>query len=211
MLEDVQKAFRDSEAKAQAAADAVKEANARESDSRNKEAEAKTREAEAEQAKKELEAALAELKAQEDAYNNKTNELKQKSETGGVVAQNKAKAELAQHLAAPTLPLSKAKITQEAAVKKADKSRQSAAEARLAAQAAVGKAVEARKASEVAREAAEAAVDAARAKVDEAEKFLDEVKSKPGNAQGSIWWIERELHETRAYLPEKKGGYKKGN
>ena len=38
------------------------------------------------QAKQELEAALAELKAQEDAYNAKTEELKRKSEGGGVAA-----------------------------------------------------------------------------------------------------------------------------
>ena len=44
------------------------------------------RQRELEQAKAELEAALAELKAQEDAYNAKTEELKQKSEGGGVAA-----------------------------------------------------------------------------------------------------------------------------
>jgi hypothetical protein len=24
-----------------------------------------------------------------------------------------------------------------------------------------------------------------------------------------LWWIERELHEAKAYLPESKGGYRK--
>jgi len=52
-------------------------------------------------------------------------------------------------------------------------------------------------------------MDAARAKVDEAEAFLQEVKSKPGNAQGALWWIERGLHEAKAFLPERKGGYRK--
>ena len=46
-----------------------------------------------------MEAALAELKAQEDAFNQKTEELKRKSEEGGVVSKNRAKNELAQHLA----------------------------------------------------------------------------------------------------------------
>jgi len=42
---------------------------------------------------------LAEVKAQEDYRNNRTEELKRKSQEGGVVQQNKAKNELAQHLA----------------------------------------------------------------------------------------------------------------
>ena len=82
---------------------------------------AKAREAEAKKAKAELDAALAALKAEEDAYNNKTKELERKSEEGGVVSRNKAKAELAQHLASDPLPLRRAKITCEAAVKKADR------------------------------------------------------------------------------------------
>jgi len=46
-------------------------------------------------------------------------------------------------------------------------------------------------------------------KVEEAEAFLQEVKSQPGCAHGAIWWLERELKEAKAYMPEKKGGYKK--
>jgi len=60
-----------------------------------------------------------------------------------------------------------------------------------------------------AKAAAEKSVDDAKSKVDEAEAYLEEVKNKPGSAQGSIWWMERELHEARAYLPTKKGGYSK--
>ena len=67
-----------------------------------------------------MEAALSELKAQEDAYNRRTEELKQKSEGGGVAAL-RAKNELAQHLEEDPLPLRRAKINQEAAVRKADK------------------------------------------------------------------------------------------
>ena len=68
------------------------------------------------------------MKAQEDAYNAKTDELKRKSEGGGVAAL-RAKNELAQHLEEDPLPLRRAKITQEAAVKKADKAAQAAAAA----------------------------------------------------------------------------------
>jgi len=209
MLVAVQKALQDSEEKAHVAAKALADAHVAESSARSKEAEAATREAEAEAAKKELEAALADLKAQEDAFNNKTADLQRKSAEGTVVSQNKAKNELSQHLASDPLPLRKAKITQEAAVKKSDKTRQAAAAARAAAQASTAAAVESRRLSEEAKESAEKAVDQARSKVDEAEAYLQEVKSKPGNAAGAIWWMERELHEVRAFLPERKGGYRK--
>ena len=96
-----------------------------------------------------MEAAVAELKAQQDAYDKRTEELKAKSEGGGVAAL-RAKNELAQHLgegndlstlcsghlvqwpscavtncltSADPLPLRRAKITQEAALKKAEKLR----------------------------------------------------------------------------------------
>jgi len=210
LLDEVSTLLADSEAKASAAATALVEAQTRENDAKNKETEAKNKEADAEVAKKELQAALAELKAQEDAYNDKLADLRNKSENAtSIVAQNKAKAELAQTLNEPTLPLRKARITQEAAVKKADKTRAAAAEARLAAEASTQAAIKAREASAHAKEESERAVDAARGKVDEAEAYLDEVKAKPGNAQGSLWWIERELHEKRAFLPEKKGGYRR--
>merc|ERR1711874_66560 len=169
-------------------------------------------------AEEELEAALAEVKSQEDAYNSRTEELKKKSETGGVVSRNKAANELAQHLAEDPLPLRKAKITLEAAVKRSEKATKAAADAREAAEKAAVEATNARKAAEDAREAsakakavAEAALDDASKKLQEAEDYLEEVKSKPGCAHGALWWIERELHEQKAYLPESKGGYRKKN
>jgi hypothetical protein len=157
----------------------------------------KKREIEAKAAQAELEAALADLKAQEDAYNNKTQELKTKSEdeSSGVVQRNKSKNLLAQHLAEDPLPLRRSKINQEAAVKKADKATKDAADAK--------------EASEKAKLASEKALDEMTAKVEEAEAFLNEVRSKPGSAQGALWYMDRELHEARAYLPEKKGGYRK--
>jgi chromosome segregation ATPase len=237
MLKEVQRLFEESERKAEEARKALKEAESRESEARTKEADAKSKEAEskakeadakareadAAAAKAELEAALADLNAQQQEYDNTTAELKAKTETGGQVAQNKAKNELAQHLNKPTLGLQRARITQEAAVKKAEKARLAAADARVAAtearqaaekaraaaEDATRQAVAARQRSEQAKQAADAAVEEARAKVDEAEAFLQYVKSKPGAGQGSIWWMERELHEARAYLPERKGGYKK--
>eukprot|EP01095_Lingulamoeba_sp_RSL-Kostka_P002605 TRINITY_DN134_c0_g1_i11.p1 TRINITY_DN134_c0_g1~~TRINITY_DN134_c0_g1_i11.p1 ORF type:complete len:401 (+),score=260.49 TRINITY_DN134_c0_g1_i11:63-1265(+) len=258
LLEEVQEAFRQSEARAQEAATALAESKSKEAAAKAREAEAKAAAEEAkakeaaakaaaddakkaeaaahaaaEEAKKdeaaayaaaeeakvkeqesiaakaELEAALAELKAQEDAYNQKTEDLKRKSEEGGVVSRNRAKNELAQHLGEDPLPLRRAKIDQEAAVRKAERAAKAAAEAVTASEQAAAKASEAVTASEQAKQAAEAAVDAAREKVAEAEAFLEEVKSKPGQAQGAIWWMERELYEKRKYLPESKGGIRK--
>jgi len=60
-----------------------------------------------------------------------------------------------------------------------------------------------------AKEEADAAVDDAQKKVQQAEDYLNEVKSRPGSAHGAIWWLERELHEQKKYMPEKKGGIKK--
>eukprot|EP01100_Stratorugosa_tubuloviscum_P015539 TRINITY_DN8_c1_g1_i5.p1 TRINITY_DN8_c1_g1~~TRINITY_DN8_c1_g1_i5.p1 ORF type:complete len:350 (+),score=256.86 TRINITY_DN8_c1_g1_i5:77-1126(+) len=210
-LDEVQNAFKQAEIAAEEAKNALREAEAREADSkareanaRAKEADAKAREAEARAAQDELQAALNELHAQEAAYKAKVDDLTRRGndESVGVVTRNKAKAELAQVLAEDPLPLRKAKITQEAAVKKAEKATNAAADARAAASAATAAASQARAASE-------AAVEEANRQVEEAEAFLEEVKNKPGSAQGAIWWMERELHEARAYLPERKGGYRK--
>merc|ERR1711874_52288 len=183
MLDEVKVLFKTAEARQQ-------DALARENDAREAEAPFKA-------AQEELEAALAEVKSQEDAYNSRTEELKKKSETGGVVSRNKAANELAQHLAEDPLPLRKAKITAEAAVRRSEKATKAAADAR--------------EASAKAKAVAEAALDDASKKLQEAEDYLEEVKSKPGCAHGALWWIERELHEQKAYLPESKGGYRKKN
>ena len=194
-LEEVQRLYQEAAQRAEEAADALEAA-------KKSESQAIAAEKDAQAAKAELEAALAEVKAQEDAYNSKTEELKKKSETGGVVSRNKAANELAQHLAEDPLPLRKAKITAEAAVKKAERTANAAASARA-------EATEATKKSAAAKEESEKAKAAAESKVAEAEAFLQEVKSKPGAAEGALWWIERELHEAKAYKPERHGGYRK--
>lgn len=181
LLDEVSKAFAESERQATIA--------------RQAEAEARTQEAPFKAAQEELEAAVADVKRQEDERNKKTEDLQQKSSQGSVVQQNKAKAELAQHLAEDPLPLRKAKITLEAARKKAEK-------ARAPFEAAT-------KAAEAARASAEAALDETRARVAEAEAYLEEVKAKPGSPHGAIWWMERELQEQKKYLPTSKGGIAK--
>jgi len=69
----------------------------------------------------ESKAAHAEQVKQQKLYDDKTNDLNKRAAEGTVVQQNKAKAELSQHLAQDPLPLSRAKITAEAAAKKAEK------------------------------------------------------------------------------------------
>merc|ERR1712063_78994 len=204
---------------------------------------AKQAEVDAQAAQKELEAALAELKKEEDAFNAKKSELERKGndESIGLVTRNKAKNELAQLLAEDPLPLKRAKITQEAAVRKADKatahaaqtrqaseaSASSASKARAQAEADAAQAEAARKSAEADAQAAtaarqqaeqkaqasakasaeaDAAVDAALARLKEAEDYLAEVRSRPGQAFGALWWIDRELHEQKKYIPESKGG-----
>jgi len=253
LLDEVQVLFKECDAKAAQAKAALKEAEAREAQAKSEEATAKAREAEAKStaeaaksreaeavqrdaeakaAQEELQAALNDLKAQEDAYNNRTTQLKaiSEDESVGLVTRNKTKNELSQHLAQDPLPLRKAKITQEAAVKKADKAAAAASEARASASAArkaadaaakeataartqaessARQAEKARAAAASAKAAAEAALEEAVRKVEEAEAYLNEVKSRPGSAHGQIWWLERELHDAKAYLPERKGGYRK--
>eukprot|EP00028_Trichosphaerium_sp_Am-I-7-wt_P002856 CAMPEP_0168535982 /NCGR_PEP_ID=MMETSP0405-20121227/19182_1 /TAXON_ID=498012 /ORGANISM="Trichosphaerium sp, Strain Am-I-7 wt" /LENGTH=443 /DNA_ID=CAMNT_0008563709 /DNA_START=23 /DNA_END=1354 /DNA_ORIENTATION=- len=227
-----------------------------------KEEEAKKPADEARAAEDELRAALAELEAQETAYKNKTEDLKKRSEQGGVVTRNKAKAELEIHLAEDPLPLRTAKITQEAATRKAEKARKiadeyhaaavekrkaadedhaAAAKAREAADYAASEATASREASEAAaaaasqarqeaddakkeadeahaaaaaaraagaaaRAEADSALDDAQAKVAIVEEQIVEAKKNAGPGKGLVWWIERELHEAKKYMPLKKGG-----
>jgi uncharacterized membrane protein YqiK len=211
LLEQVIQAFEESRQKAEAAAHSLKEAQTREANAKKSEAEAQARHAESERAQEELRVALNELKAQEDEFNAKTNAFKSKSEdeSVSVVNRNKAKNELAQHLASDPLPLRKAKISQEAAVKKAEKATAAAAEATKAAERAREAAEKARHEAAEAKAASDAAVDQAQRKVEEAQAFLDEVKRKPGQAQGSLWWIQKGIDEAKSFLPEKKGGLKR--
>eukprot|EP01094_Clydonella_sp_ATCC50884_P027027 TRINITY_DN75_c0_g2_i6.p1 TRINITY_DN75_c0_g2~~TRINITY_DN75_c0_g2_i6.p1 ORF type:complete len:420 (+),score=218.90 TRINITY_DN75_c0_g2_i6:132-1391(+) len=230
---------REAEAKS-AEADAIAKeeaARADEAEAVQREAAAKEAEAPFKAATDELEKALADVKAEEDAYNGKIDDCKRRAETGGVVQRNKAKNELAQLEGEDPLPLRRAKITLEAAKKKADKARapfeaataeaesaraaatasaQAASASRAEATAAAEQASEARAAAQAARqrseEAAAAAAEAlaqAEAAMKEAEDYLEEVKAKPGVAYGAIWWMERELHEQKKFMPESKGGIRR--
>ena len=264
-LDACKAAFEESNARAAEAAEALRQAETAEASAKSREAAAKAsaeeaarreaaskaaaadlaaKEAELRAAQAELDAALAEVQKEEDAYNAKTADLKAKSETGGTVSMNRAKNELAQHLAGETLPLKKAKITAEAAAKRNERAVNAAAASRQVAEAAAREATAARQAADAdareataARQAAEqaaaqataarqeaerrrhasaeakAAADAALARAEaalaEAEAFLEEVKKTAGGGKGALWWIERELHEQKKYLPTSRGGIAK--
>merc|ERR1711974_417847 len=169
---------RESEAKA-----AAEQAKKTEIQANNDAAAAKATEAEAKAAQQELEVALQELHAQEKAYNDKKAELQKKSEEGGVVSRNKAANELAQLLAEDPLPLRRAKITQEAAVKKAERAtniaaaaREAATKARQESEAAAASATTARQQAEADATAATAAAKAAAAAKEEADAALESAR-----------------------------------
>jgi DNA repair exonuclease SbcCD ATPase subunit len=175
----------------------------------------------------ELRAAVDDLKNQEDSYHNaiKTLETKSNDESASTVAKSKAKAELAQLKQEDPLPLRKAKITQEAALRKVEKERK-AAEAATAELEAKTREVEAktreleektrqteekaRQTEALARDAeaktkdVEAAVKDTEDKFREAQEYLEEVKRQGGVAHGAVWWLERELVEAQKYMPKKK-------
>eukprot|EP01106_Pelomyxa_sp_JSP_P014548 TRINITY_DN4689_c0_g1_i1.p1 TRINITY_DN4689_c0_g1~~TRINITY_DN4689_c0_g1_i1.p1 ORF type:complete len:353 (+),score=136.30 TRINITY_DN4689_c0_g1_i1:87-1145(+) len=159
----------------------------------------------------EAQAALAELKKQEDAYEKRKEDLVKASQTGGVVQRNKAANELDQLKAEDPLPLRRAKISQTAAVKKAEKTAGDAATAAAAAAdaatraAAAAKDADARQAdAEEAEKKVAGAVVLAEKSLEAAVQFLASVKAKGGVARGNIWWMERELTEKKKYLPKKR-------
>lgn len=99
------------------------EANAKSALEAQKEAEEAVKKAEEEQRN-----AVDELKNQEDAYNTQVSTLdaKSKDEKSSMVQRNKAAAELAQLKQEDPLPLRKAKISSEAALRKVEKERKAA-------------------------------------------------------------------------------------
>jgi len=133
----------------------------------------------------ELKVAVVDLKNQEEAYRKVIDTLEAKINDANVAAfqKSKASAELAQVNNEDPLPLRKAKITQEAALRKVEKGS---------------------KAAEAARISLEQKVAVTEKAAAEAEAFLDELKRQPANPYGAIWWMERELREAQKYLPKKK-------
>jgi len=185
-------------------------------------------------AEADLRAAVDDLNSQEEKYKTQitTLETKSKDPTSSTVTKNKAAAELAQLKQEDPLPLRKAKITQEAALRKVEKDRKAseiatanaaakAKDAETAATNAKAKKVEAEEAAVAAEAAAKESeektreLEAQKARVEEsvretearykeAQDYLESVKAKGGAAKGAIWWMERELVEAQKYLPKRR-------
>jgi len=158
----------------------------------------------------EQQAAVDALKREEDAYKAKTADLTAKSEGGGVSAM-RAKNELAQHLGEDPLPLRKAKLTAEAAAKKAEKAKAAAEAAAAAAYQAKQKAdadaaaaADAKEAADAAKDAADQAAAAAEADRIAAEEAAAAAESDRIAAEEAVRESEAKLAEAEAYLKEVK-------
>jgi len=203
------------------------EAQAAADDARDKEADAVEKEKPFKIAQEELNIALDELHRQEEEYSRRCNELLARSEDPnlGTVQKNKAVNELAQLKSQDPLPLRQAKLTTEAAERKADKARapfkvarelaedaraeaerteRAAHAAREEAERTAKKAEKARLQAEAARRESDEKVEECYVKLQEAEAKLHEVMSQPSVPQGQIWWLEHELDEAKKYLPKRK-------
>jgi len=202
LLQEVSKAFHDAQEALNKATHTEEEALKKKEVSNKSAAEASKTAAAAAAAAGEQQAAVDALKAQEDAYNSKTDELKTKAEAGGVSGM-RSKNELAQHLSEDPLPLRKAKITAEAAAKKTEKANKEAQSAKEAADRDAKHAEEAAELAEKDRKTAEAAVHEGEKKLAEAEAYLEEQKAKgTGETHGTFWWLDRELAERKKYMPK---------
>jgi len=173
----------------------------------------KTAEEAVRKAEAELKAIVDELKAQEEAKKQLLAglEAKSKDEKLSQVNRSKAAAELAQAKQEDSSAHQKAKITQEAALRKVENQRkaqevatQKAIDAKEKAEQQKKEVERAKRDAEEKARAVEAAVKEAETKFQEAQEALEIAKKKGGTPMGAIWWMERELKEAKKYLPKSK-------
>lgn len=172
---DALKQLQAAELKLQASQQAMEESKA-------KEEEAKKLVALQKEAELEVKNALLEIKKEEDKIEAERKEIEGRAndETLGIVKKNKAVAELAQWKAKDhEAGVRRAKIDQEAAVRKQERATKAATAAKIEA--------------EKAREASET-------KFKEAQDYLEELKARAGAGQGTVWWMMRELDESKKYM-----------
>lgn len=219
MVEKAQAAMAECEAAAEkakaekaAASDAAAAAFRDEQAAKEKEATAVAAEEEQKAMEQAVADALAVLQREEDAYKTKCETLET---TGsdmsiGIVKRNTAKQELAQLKASDPMPLQRAKITQEAALRKQARATKSAAAARVAASGARSTAEKSREEAQAAEALAEKAAEDAIAAVatsikafNDALAFLEKTKLEcQGSGQGKLWWMGRELEEAKKYMSQ---------
>jgi len=172
---------------------------------------------------------LADLHREQKTYDDAVTSLDAKSKDDKLPQMKRSMAanELAQLKGKDPLPLNTAKLKQAAALKRVEAERKKADEAthkcvertkEVEAQTRkveeqTARCVEKTKECETQKAAVEeqtrhveAEQRATEAKCKEAENALEEMKKKGGIAHGTVWWMEREVHEAKKYLPVSKGG-----
>lgn len=174
-------------------------------------------------AKGELETAVAELKAQEDAVEaqKKSLEAAKDDPNSGAVARGKAASMLSSLLNEDPLPLRKAKISQEAALRRVEKEQKTAMlktiEAEAQTERCKQKIVELHE-KEAELERSKAALDQAIEQLElsytelstrmaEAQVVIAELKNRGTSGMGALWWMERSLYEADEALPQMKQKY----
>eukprot|EP00968_Pinguiococcus_pyrenoidosus_P001374 scaffold62_cov256-Pinguiococcus_pyrenoidosus.AAC.32 len=136
-------------------------------------------------AKAQADEALADLQAREKELADEiaAKDALANDQSLGIVKRNRAKAEKAQLEAGDSQPLRTAKILQEATTRKLTKALNRAAQAEAAAR---------------------AAAQNAQVAFADAEQALNDIIEAGGSAEGSLWWLERELEEARKRMPRHK-------
>lgn len=167
----------------------------------------------ANEAKRIANQALNRVKDEEDSFHSKMEELKSKAlnQSLGIVQRNKAKAELAVLQTQDPLPLRKARIENEHAIKQFEKMREKAElslkmadETQQKAWASAQKARDAKDFAMITATEAEYAIPIAQGKLDDCKLLLQDLISKQANAFGTIFYIDRELKEAAKFLPKQK-------
>jgi glutathione S-transferase len=177
-------------------------------------------------AKGELEAAVAELHAQEAALEKQKTDLEAKKEdpSGGAVSRGKAASMLSSLLDEDPLPLRKAKISQEAALRRVEREQKTSMLKTIEAAAQTERC----KAKLQELHEKEAELEQSKANLDQAIKDLEasyaelstrmaeaqtviaELKGRGTSGMGALWWMERSLFEADECLPQSRQKYDHG-
>jgi chromosome segregation ATPase len=151
-------------------------------------------EAEVRAAEAELQSAINEIEKLENERRDKVAKCQAiiDDPNSGAVKKGKAVQEKEQTLGEDPLPLRKAKLTQQASLRKVEK-------ARLVAEQETAKSAEAAAEAARTKEAADAAKRAAEEALAAAQAQLEALKKKGGTPMGKLWWMERVLQEKKKF------------
>jgi len=194
---------------AEEAAKKAQEAEKAAEEAKKDEEEATAKQQELQKAEDEVTSALNDVKAKEQAKEDKKKQLQHTIDTAGLVAKNKAINELAQLEKEDDLPLRQAKITLEAAKRKAEKATKVATDAKNKAEA-TAKAAEDRKvaadnaakAADDAKAAAEEAMNASLKAKEDADLAADEARKRKEAAEEAEAAADKAVEDCNAKVAE---------